>query len=192
MKIKSLTTTLLLILALALCACGSSEGEKPASTAAPAESSDTASPETTAAPETTGTEVLSMYDMSKAMCSADPSLPEMSRISSSDANAADLFTYFSKLDYEKVEAYFLSYAAKGTAEEIGVIALKDEKDANDCKETLEAHVKDRINLYKTYAPEQVPRAEKAVVLTEGRYVALVMCDEQKAVTEVFRDLLAGK
>ena len=133
-----------------------------------------------------------MYDLSKAMCAADPSLPEMSRISSSDGNAADLFAYFSKLDYEKVDLYFLSYAAKGTAEEIGVIALKDARDAEECKKTLEDHVQDRINLYKTYAPDQVQRAEKAQVLISGRYVALIMCDEQKAVTEAMNSFLEGK
>ena len=180
------TLFLILLFAVVFCACGGSAGTQ--STAAVTEpatqQATTAAPETTAAAET-----VSMYDLSKAMCAADPSLPEMSRISTSDENAADLFTYFSKLDYEKVEAYFLSYAAKGTAEEIGVIVLKDGRDADECKKSLEAHLQDRINLYKTYAPEQVKRAEKTEILTEGRYVAFIMCDEQKAVIEAFHDFL---
>ena len=133
-----------------------------------------------------------MYDLSKAMCAADDTLPEMSRISSSDTNAAELFSYFSKMDYEKVDAYFLSYSAAGTAEEIGVIALKDEKDADACKKSLDDHVQDRVNLYKTYAPEQVQRAEKAVIVTAGRYVALIMSDKKDAVTEAFLSFLEGK
>ena len=180
---KNIRILSLLFAAVLLSACGS--GNNAASTAAP-ETTAAAPETTTAAPET-----VSMYDLSKAMCAADPSLPEMSRVSSSDEAAADLFTYFSKLDYGSVDAYFLTYAAKGPAEEIGVIALKDAKDAAECKKTLEAHLQDRINLYKTYAPEQVARAEKAMIVTEGRYVALIMCGDQQAVTEVFKSFLEG-
>ncbi|MBO4289676.1 MAG: DUF4358 domain-containing protein [Lachnospiraceae bacterium] len=191
---KVFMLSVLLVFAAVFCACGSSEDVKK-STAAESEASSaetTAAPETSAPETTAAAETISMYDLSKAMCAADPSLPEMSRISSSDTNAADLFTYFSKLDYEKVEAYYLCYAAKGTAEEIGVIALKDAKDADECKKSLEAHLQDRINLYKTYAPEQVKRAEKTTIFAEGRYVAFIMCDEQKAVTEAFHNFLEGK
>ena len=181
--------SVILLFAAVFCACGSAEDVKKSTVA----ESEAPTAETNAAPETSAAEEsISMYDLSKAMCAADPSLPEMSRISSSDGNAADLFAYFSKLDYEKVDLYFLSYAAKGTAEEIGVIALKDARDAEECKKTLEDHVQDRINLYKTYAPDQVQRAEKAQVLISGRYVALIMCDEQKAVTEAMNSFLEGK
>ena len=186
--------SLFLAFALLLCACGGTEttteaGTVPASketSAAAAESSSETAAETA---ETAG-DTVSMYDLSKAMCAADPSLPEMSRISSSDA--AELFSYFSKMDYGKVEDYFLSYAAKGTAEEIGVILLKDEKDVQECITSLEAHLKDRVDLYKTYAPEQVKRAENTAILSKGRYVAFIMCDEQKAVTEAFHQFIEGK
>ncbi len=179
---------LMLLTAAALSACSGDSGSDVTS---PGEET-TAEAETAALPENTEAEALSMYDLSKAMCAADDTLPEMSRISSSDTNAAELFSYFSKMDYEKVDAYFLSYSAAGTAEEIGVIALKDEKDADACKKSLDDHVQDRINLYKTYAPEQVQRAEKAVIVTAGRYVALIMSDKKDAVTEAFLSFLEGK
>ena len=36
------------------------------------------------------------------------------------------------------------------------------------------------------------RTEKTAILTEGRYVAFIMSDEQKAVTEAFQNFLEGK
>ena len=130
-----------------------------------------------------------MYDLNKAMCAADPELPAMSYISSNEESASDLFEYFSKLPYEKVDAYFLSYATDGMAYEIGVIALKDAADADACRTSLEEHLEGRVNLYKTYAPDQVDAAKAADIVENGRYIALIMCKDQKAVAEAFSAFL---
>ena len=161
---------LLLVLLLVLTGC-----------AKPAENPE---PETeTAAP------MVSLYDLRKAMLDAQPGLPEMSAVSSSDENAAELFTYLSELDYEKVEGYYLAYAADGkTANEFAVVCLKDAADLPALTTTLKAHVQGRVNLYKTYAPELVEQASAAEIVTVGRYAALIMCEDRAAVKAAF---LAG-
>ena len=160
---------LLLALALLLCGCAS----RPLT------------PESSAAPTDTAAPTVSMYDLRTAMLAADPSLPEMMSVSSSDENAGELFSYLSTLDYEKVDSYFLSYAADGKAYEIAVVALRDAADLSALVETLNAHVQGRVDLYKTYAPEQVQQAEAAEIVSMGRYVALIMCDERAAVKAAF-------
>ena len=129
--------------------------------------------------------MVSMYDLRKAMEAAEPDLPEMLSVSSSDEDAANLFAYLSDLDYEKVEGFFLSYAAQGEAYELAVVALKDPADLPALEASLRAHQQDRVLLYKNYAADQVAMAEAAKVVSRGRYGALVMCAHPEAVLEVF-------
>ena len=131
--------------------------------------------------------MVSMYDLRVAMLEADKDMPEMLSVSSSDEKAGELFAYLSEYDYEGVEGYFLAYAADGMAYEVAVVCLKDEANAADLAKTIKAHVQGRINLYKSYAPEQVPKAEAAKIVTNGRYVALIMCDDPAAVQKAFEE-----
>ena len=128
---------------------------------------------------------VSMYDLSRAMLAADDTLPEMSYVSSSDENAAELFSYLSDLDYTLVDSYFLSYSSKGLADEIAVIALKNSADAYAAKKTIDAHVQSRVAMYKQYDPSQTSRVEGAMVFTSGRYVVLIISDKQHEVKNAF-------
>ena len=133
--------------------------------------------------------MVSLYDLRKAMLEAQPELPDMTAVSSSDENAAALFAYLSDLDYEKVEGYFLVYASDGkTADEFAVVCLKNTEDLPALEASLRAHVESRVSLYKSYAPELVKQASEAELVTEGRYMALIMCADRAAVKEAF---LAG-
>lgn len=116
---------------------------------------------------------------------AATALPAMLSIRSGDERAERGFAAISDLDYDKVDAYSLLYAADGTAYELAVIRLKDEGDSAAMEASLRAHIDSRAETYRTYNPEQVPRAESAVIASHGRYVALIMCDDPAAVKAVF-------
>ncbi len=128
---------------------------------------------------------VSMYDLSRAMMEADDTLPDMSYVSSSDENAADLFTYLSDLEYDLVDSYFLSYSSEGRADEIAVIALKDADDAAKAKASIEAHVNDRVHMYEQYDPSQTGRAENALIFTKDQYAVLIISDRQNDVKSAF-------
>lgn len=113
-------------------------------------------------------------EMVRAMAEVDTTLPEMVTKSSGDAEAKDNFFYLSDLSYGKVEAYCYTYAGAGTAEEMAVVKLKDKSDAAAMMESLHQHVKTRQGTFEEYDPEQVPLTEDAVVIREGRYVALIV------------------
>lgn len=132
-----------------------------------------------------------MSDLKTGMLDAAPSLPEMKSVSDEDADAAELFAYFSDLDYDKVEHFFLSYSATGLADEIAVIALKDPADAAQARSTLVDHLKSRVQMYTQYAPDQVPRVENAEVFVKDQYVVLIVCDEADAVKAAFNRLISG-
>lgn len=131
------------------------------------------------------TPLVSMYDLSRAMLAADDTLPEMSYVSSSDENASELFSYLSDFDYALIDSYFLSYSSKGLADEIAVIALKNAADADAAKKTIDAHVQNRVAMYKQYDPSQTNRAEEAMVFTSGRYVVLIISEKQHEVKSAF-------
>ena len=103
------------------------------------------------------------------MLAAD-SFPEMLNIRTGDSREERGFSAISNLDYTKVEAFNLYYAADGTSYELAVIALKDAGDMNTLEASLKAHIHTRIEQYRNYDATQVSRAE---------------CDDPAAVRAVF-------
>lgn len=146
-----------LVMALSLCACG----EK--------------------------TQKIDMYELQKSMVSADKSLPEMKISGSWDENAEKAFSYISDMEYNKIHGFFLAYAADGMAYELAVVQLKDRSDAGAMEDSLNEHVQTRVRMYKTYEPEQVQRAENAVVKTVGDCVLLIMSDSPENAETAFKE-----
>lgn len=161
---KKFLSRLLVIVALLTCGCGS----QPAA------------------------DTVSMYDLRVAMEEADDSLPAMLNASSVEESAKDNFKHISKMDYGKVDSYFVSYSEDGLADEITVIAVKDAADVKEAKESLEDHRQDRYKLLEQYEPEQVKRIEDGLVFTNGRYAVLIICDNTGAVKAAFEKAISGK
>lgn len=113
------------------------------------------------------TKSIDMQALENSMVSADKTLPEMKVSGSWDENAEKAFSYISDLEYNKIHGFFLAYAADGMAYEIAVVQLKDKSDASAMADSLREHVRSRVQMYKTYEPQQVQRAESAVVKTDG-------------------------
>lgn len=134
-------------------------------------------------------EMVSMYDLQKAMIESDTSLPEMLTANYSDADAETNFSYLSSIDYDKVEGYFLAYASDGTAYEIAVICLKSEADIPLCKASLEAHRDERVRVYQNYKPTEASKAKNADIVSSGRYVALIMSDNIETVKNCFTEFV---
>ena len=113
------------------------------------------------------TKSIDMQALENSMVSADKSLPEMKVSGSWDENAEKAFSYISDLEYNKIHGFFLAYAADGMAYEIAVVQLKDKSDASAMADSLREHVQSRVQMYKTYEPQQVQRTESAVVKNDG-------------------------
>lgn len=133
------------------------------------------------------TQKIDMYELQKSMVSADKSLPEMKISGSWDENAEKAFSYISDMEYNKIHGFFLAYAADGMAYELTVVQLKDKSDAGEMEDSLNEHVQTRVRMYKTYEPEQVQRAENAVVKTVGDCVLLIMSDSPENAETAFKE-----
>ena len=132
------------------------------------------------------TKSIDMQALENSMVSADKSLPEMKVSGSWDENAEMAFSYISDLEYNKIHGFFLAYAADGM-DEIAVVQLKDKSDASAMADSLREHVQSRVQMYKTYEPEQVQRAESAVVKTDGDCVLLIMSDAPQNAETAFKE-----
>lgn len=128
-----------------------------------------------------------MQALENSMVSADKTLPEMKVSGSWDENAEKAFSYISDLEYNKIHGFFLAYAADGMAYEIAVVQLKDKSDASAMADSLREHVQSRVQMYKTYEPQQVQRAESAVVKTDGDCVLLIMSDAPQNAETAFKE-----
>lgn len=133
------------------------------------------------------TKSIDMQALKNSMVSADKSLPEMKVSGSWDENAEKAFSYISDLEYNKIHGFFLAYAADGMAYEIAVVQLKDKSDASAMADSLREHVQSRVQMYKTYEPQQVQRAESAVVKTDGDCVLLIMSDAPQNAETAFKE-----
>lgn len=133
------------------------------------------------------TQKIDMYELQRSMVSADKSLPEMKISGSWDENAEKAFSYISDMEYNKIHGFFLAYAADGMAYELAVVQLKDKSDAGEMEDSLNEHVQTRVRMYKTYEPEQVQRAENAVVKTVGDCVLLIMSDSPENSETAFKE-----
>ena len=142
-------------------------------------------------PEDTGKDV-DVAALAQAMLDADPTLPKMAAASGGGGQGAEDFTYLSDLDFKLVDEYYYAAADAGTAEEIAVIKLKDAGDAAALMDSLHKHVEQRQGTFREYDPSQVPLTEQAVIVREGRYVALIVCQKNGLVQNAFRDSFQDK
>jgi len=126
-----------------------------------------------------------MQTLAADMAAADSTLPEMLTVTDADENADISFSSVSDMEYDKIAHYCLVYSAEGKADEICVIAVKDPANVQEAKAALEAHAAARVRMYREYDASQAPRAENAVIFTDGVYAVLVICDHPDAVKAAF-------
>ncbi len=74
----------------------------------------------------------------------------------------------------------ICYPLGVTACEIAVFELDGAGTAEKCAETLTAYRDERVGAFFGYAPEEAELAESGLVLTRGRYAALVICHDNEA------------
>ena len=135
---------------------------------------------------------VSMYEMQKTMLAADQTLPEMRSVNGGSEDAAQLFTYLCDLPYDQVEDYFLAYSSAGKADEIAVVAVKDAAQVDAAQKALQAHVQDRLSLYRNYEPDQVARVEKALIFTYRQYAVLIISEGSSGVRQAFQTFVDGE
>ena len=139
-------------------------------------------------------EEISMYDLNKALVGFTSEPDNMKYASNSDPNPQDLLAHVSNIDYGKVKAFFISYAADGTgnADEIVAIQVKKKSDLNEAAESLRNHLETRKTLYAAYDKTQLPKLDKAKVFTRGTLAILMVADDSDKMEAAFNDFFKNK
>ena len=135
--------------------------------------------------ETAGV-ALDLNTLQTDMFAADTTLPEMTVVSSEDGDAELNFSYLSDLDYNLIDSYFYGYAADGTAPEMAVVKVKDTQAVVTVMDSLKEHIESRKGTFQEYSPDQVELVEKAVLIHQDAYVALIISDKSGLVQKVFK------
>ena len=125
--------------------------------------------------------------LQESMLAEDTTLPEMTKVSNEDSDAELNFSYLSELDYNLVDSYYYAYASDGTAPEIAVVKVKDSQDVVTMMDSLKEHIESRKGTFQEYSPEQVTLVDKAVLIHQGNYIALIICEKSGLVQQAFKD-----
>ena len=86
-----------------------------------------------------------------------------------------------------VTAYMGSGA---TAEQIAVFEAADDAAATALVEKMEAYIARQIETYKGYVPTEVPRLEKAIIQSKGKYVILCVTADTDTAKSIISDAFA--
>lgn len=136
-------------------------------------------------PESDGVTV-DLKALQEDMLGADTTLPEMTKVTNEDDDAELSFSYLSDLEYSLADSYFYAYASDGTAPEIAVVKVKDSQDVVTMMDSLKQHIESRKGTFQEYAPEQVALVEKAVLVHQGNYIALIISEKSGLVQQAFQ------
>ena len=130
---------------------------------------------------------IDMYDLCKTMSGASDKWQEMKYVSSEDNSPAELLENISDMDYAKVNAFFIYYAAEGAgnADEIAVIQVKNKADLTEAADSLTAHLQKRKSLYATYDRSELAKLEKGRVVTKNGMAALIVADDADQIEDIF-------
>ena len=139
-------------------------------------------------------ETVSMYALSREMLTALNTEENMLYVGTADPDAADKFAYVSDMDYGLVDDFFLLYAENGAgnADEIAVIAVKNQRSVSAAEESLRAHLSKRTALYESYDPTQLEKLNGAVCETVGRYAVLVVAEDPAPVIRALHSFLSAE
>lgn len=126
-----------------------------------------------------------MKALQEAMLAADTTLPKMKVVTSEDEQAELNFSAFSDFSYDRIQNYFYAYAEDGGSQEIVVVELKDAGDAAVLMNSMKDHLEDRRGTLSTYAPDQLPMVDHAVIKQKGSLVAMIIAEKSGLIQQVF-------
>lgn len=151
------------VLALILCFCS----------CAPQESSEEKPTEDTKAETNVSVDLKKLYD------DCVVKMPEM--ISLDD----EMTLNFCGINVADCEECYVSICADSLrADEIWLVKVKDEKDAQKIVDLANARIQAKADESITYSPEQHAVVQKAEIIINGQYVAVVVSPDVSTITEI--------
>lgn len=104
-------------------------------------------------------------------------------------NTRELMEYMG-VDFSKYDEvlYYKSHEALNVSE-LMIVKVKSKSQLNDVQDAVEARIKEQVDTYVDYGPEQVAMVDNAVVLKRGKYLFYCVAKDPEKYEEVFRRVI---
>lgn len=114
---------------------------------------------------------------------ADVKFPGMAEI------GADRMSGYYDVDADKIESYSAYICGSGAyPDEIAVFKMKSSDDVDAVKTMLEKRVENQTATFKDYTPDEMYKIDGKNVVTNGNYVALIICADNAKAIEDFNSM----
>lgn len=130
-------------------------------------------------------------EIMEAVIDSQTELPELIQVTAGDAEFDTYLSNYYLLEREQVSDGALCYADGVEGSEIAVLVLTDGADAGAVEETLSVYIKNRAGDFEGYAPQQAALVKNGAIVTNGRYVALLICSDTSAAKAAFLNCFGG-
>lgn len=126
----------------------------------------------------------SARQMAEIVIASQSSVPAMQPVILGEDYFVEYFSNKYKLGDDLPEDGIIYYADGMTATEFAVFLFNDNANTKKIEDALLNYIKQRTSTFSEYSPAQTAILKKGIVVTRGKYVALLICeDSQKAKSE---------
>ena len=123
----------------------------------------------------------SPHQIAEVIITSQADIPKLIPLTPKDDYFAEYLSNIYNIDNDAVKDGIIYYADGMIASEIAVFLADDNADANKIKNLLAQYIAKRTDDFTGYAPEQAAILKESLAVTDGNYVALLICeDPQKA------------
>lgn len=130
-------------------------------------------------------------EIMKAITESQSELPELGQITQEDEEFTTYLSDYYSIPTEQVEDGAICYADGVEASEIAVLVLKDEKDSETVQTALTEYIQNRAKIFEGYAPQQAELVKNGLVVVNGKYVALLICQDTSVAKTAFLGCFGG-
>lgn len=124
-------------------------------------------------------------EVAEAIIASQTGMPSLIPITAENAEFNAYLSNYYLLDQEQIRDGVICYAAGVEASEIAVLVPDDVSTAETVEEILSRYIQNRAGDFEGYAPQQAALAKGGIVVTNGKYVALLMCPDTTAAKTAF-------
>ena len=130
---------------------------------------------------------MTLQEMGDLIIESQSQLPTLEHITKEEK---EFDTYLSDnyhiLD-NQVEDGIIYYADGVEASEIAILKLSNEKDYENIEKAMKTYINNRSSIFEGYAPQQAAMIKDGIVVVNGQYVALLICQDVSKAKSVFLD-----
>lgn len=90
------------------------------------------------------------------------------------------------LDLELLEEYSVYIdGSGGFADELAIFKVKNEKDIETVKQSIQSRLEDRKKVFESYSPEEFDKLQNCVIKEQGAYILFSVSDDNSTVEKCF-------